>query len=153
MGYEMHVQNAPDFEETTRIERGFTLGTTRLCQAMIALDMAHPSPVPDFPASDHLDRHDFDGEQPATDRARTYMQALADIQADHGTRGAARLPGIPSHKLTSGDGWHVTPDECAEALIAYELATIAGAPHPAAFADDVVPFLRTAACHGGFRVH
>lgn len=153
MGYEMHVQNAPDYETATRIERGFTHGTTSLCQAMIDLAMAHPSPVPDFPASDHLDRRDFDGEQPATARARAYMQALAEVQADHGTRGTARLPGIPTHKLASGDGWHVTADECAEALAAYELATTSGAAHPAAFADDVIPFLRTAARHGGFRVH
>lgn len=149
----MHVQDAPDYELATRIERGFTLGTTRLCQAMVELGMAHPSPVPDFPDSDHLDRRDFVDEQPATDRARTYMQALAAVQAEHGTRGAARLPGIPAHKLTSGDGWHVTADECAEALGAYELATTAGAAHPAAFADDVVPFLRTATRYGGFRVH
>ncbi|WP_370973926.1 hypothetical protein [Amycolatopsis sp. cg9] len=153
MGYEMHVPSAPDFETTTRIERGFAHGTTSLCQAMAELDMAHPSPVPDFPASDHLDRHDFDGEQPVTDRARAYMQALTQVQADHGTHGAARLPGIPWHKLASGDGWHVTGDECAEALAAYEIALAAGADHPAAFADDVIPFLRTAARYGGFRVH
>lgn len=153
MGYEMHVQEAPDFEETTFLERGFTLGTTRLCQAMVGLGMAHPSAVPEFPDSDHLGRDDFRDEQPITDRARAYMQALARTQVDHGTHGAVRQPGIPTHKLTSGDGWHVTADECTEALAAYELATTAGAPHPNAFAADVVPFLRRAARYDGFRVN
>lgn len=153
MGYTMHVQDAPDHAAMVQIERGFSLDTTRLCQAMVELGMAHPSPVPEFPASDHLDRGDFDGEQPVTDRAHAYLRALAELQADHGTGGPARLAGIPTHKLSSGDGWYVTVGECSEALAAYEVATTAGATHPDAFGDDVVPFLRTAARYGGFRVH
>lgn len=153
MGYELYVPNAPDQEAATRIERGFSLGTTRLCQAMIELGMAHPSAVPEFPDDDHLDRGDFRDEEPVTYRARAYMQALELTRVDHGTHGDERLPGIPVHKLASGDDWHVTAQECDEALAAYESATIAGTPHPDAFADDVVPFLRTAARYGGFRVH
>ncbi|UUV32113.1 hypothetical protein NQK81_01310 [Amycolatopsis roodepoortensis] len=153
MGYTLQVQNAPADEDTTRIERGFTLGTARLCEAMVALGMAHPSPVPDFPDSDHLAAADFDGEQPVTDRARDYLRALAALQVDHGTHGANRRWGIPTHKVSSGDGWYVTADECNEALSAYENARVVGAPHPDAFADDVVPFLRKAARFGGFRVH
>jgi len=153
VGYEMHVQAAPGVEQATRIERGFTLGTTRLCQAMVGLGMAYPSPVPEFPDSDHLDRGDFRDQQPVTDRARAYLQALERTRVDHGSHGAARLPGIPVHKLASGDGWHVTAEECGEAVAAYEFATTTGTPHPDAFADDVLPFLRTAARHDGFRVH
>ncbi|MFI6029481.1 hypothetical protein [Amycolatopsis magusensis] len=133
MSYEMRVQDAPDYELATCIERDFPLGTARLCQAMIELGMAHQGSMPDFSASDPLDRSDFVDEQPATDRARIYMQALAEVQADHGTD---RLPGIPAHKLASGDGWHVTVLECVESVGAYELAVTAGA-----------------ARYGGFRVH
>ncbi|WNV83134.1 hypothetical protein [Umezawaea sp. Da 62-37] len=153
MGYVMQVQANPGVEQTATLRRGFTLGTTRLCQAMVALGMAHPTPVPQFPYSDHLDRDDFRDDQPVTDRAHAYLRALEQTRTDHGSRGHARLPGIPVHKLASGDGWHVTAQECREALAAYQLATTTGTPHPAALGDDVLPFLRTAARHNGFRTH
>ncbi|GAA2678889.1 MULTISPECIES: hypothetical protein [Actinosynnema] len=153
MPYAMTVQDAPDAGRNTRIERGFGLDTTHLCRAMLDLGMAHASPVPQFPDGDHLDRSDFRDGEAVTYRARAYVQALELVRVDHGSHGDDWLPGIPVHKLASGDDWHVTAQECTEALAAYESATGSGALHPAAFADDLVPFLRTAARHGGFRVH
>ncbi|RAS59497.1 hypothetical protein C8D87_114109 [Lentzea atacamensis] len=147
--HQMHVQGVPDFELNVHIERGVALETTALCNALVELGMAFPSPVPEFPDGDHLDRSDFRDEQPITSRAREYLQALELVRADHGDTG---MPGIPTHKLASGDGWHVPAHECAQALAAYDLARAAGAEHPAAFADDFIPFLRTAARYQGFRV-
>lgn len=139
----------PDFEPNVHIERGFALDTTQLCEALVKLGMAFPSPVPALPDGDHLDRGDFRDGQPLTDRARDHWQALELAWVDHGD---AEMSGIPTHKLASGDDWHVTARECSQALAVYDLALTAGVEHPAAFADDFVPFLRTAARHQGFRV-
>jgi hypothetical protein len=147
----MCVQDAPDFESPVSIERGFALETTELIEALVELGMAFPSPTPDLPDGDHLDRSDFRDEQPITDRARDHLQALEVARIDHG---GTDQPGIPTHKLASGDHWHVTAGECAQALAAYELtvAVPGGAEHPASFAGDFIPFLRAAARCGGFRV-
>jgi hypothetical protein len=59
-------------------------------------------------------------------------------------------PGIPLHKLVMNEGWWVTRIECATAL---ELWERNGQPMPDDFRDDVIPFLRQAAKHGGFRTY
>lgn len=150
MGYQMRVEGTSEFEQSVHIERDFGRGTSELCQAMVDLGMAFVSEVPEFPDSEHLDHTDFLDGQPITDLARAYVDELERVRAEHQP---TFLPGIPSHKLTSGDGWLVTPAECSEALASYEFAMSAGAAHPRAFATDVVPFLRAAAQLGGFRVN
>ncbi|SDD56015.1 hypothetical protein [Actinokineospora iranica] len=126
--------------------------TVRLCAAMTGIGMAHATTFPSFPDSDHLADADFRDERPVTDRSRAYLRALRAIQVDHGSHGRDRVPGIPSHKLSSADHWHVTAPECIEALAAYDAARRTGFPLPARLADDIVPFLRHAARSSGFRV-
>ena len=153
MDYDMYVQGAPDTEQDTYLRRGFFGGIAQLRMELVRLGMGFGSPMPEFPENDFLDRTDFRDGEPISERAKRYMQALEQTLAEHGTGDDEYVPGIPTHKLSSNDGWHVTDKECAEALAAYEAAMQAGIPHPAAFADDVIPFLRAAANYQGFRVY
>jgi hypothetical protein len=150
---DMDVQGAPLGGEHVHLRRGYFADTDQLRRALVALGMAFDTPVPEFPDSDHLDRTDFRDDEPVTDRARRYHQQRERVLADHDTGAQDYQPGIPTHKLSSADGWHVTDKECTEALAAYAAARRAGATHPAAFGADVIPFLRTAAAFAGFRVH
>lgn len=149
----MYVQGARDFEPDTHLLRGLFGGVTELRITLVQLGIGFDSLMPEFPDNDFLDRSDFHDGEPVTERAKLYTQALERTLTEHDADAAEYLPGIPTHKLASNDGWHVTDKECAEALAAYEMAIQAGAEHPAAFDDDVIPFLRTAANHQGFRVH
>jgi hypothetical protein len=153
VGYDMYVQGAPDSEHHSYLRRGVFAGTVELRVMLIQLGMGFDSPMPEFPENDFLDRTDFRDDEPLSERAKLYMQALERTLADHGTGDAEYVPGIPTHKLASSDAWLVTAQECAEALAAYDKAMQAGIPHPETFADDVIPFLRCAANYEGFRVH
>ena len=93
-----------------------------LVEDAVALGMAFPSRPPPFSGVDHLRAHEGD------------------------------TPGIPAHKLRSNNGWHVTREECVQALATYDEAVAGGAAHPESFREDLVPFLRTAAAHDGFEV-
>jgi hypothetical protein len=70
-------------------------------------------------------------------------------------------PGIAGWKLCSNDNWHVTAQECAEAVSAYDRALSAGqdsAPLPTLAPgqdrawDRWIEFLRIAAAFDGLRV-
>jgi len=150
---DLDVQDAPLGEEHVHLRRGYVAGTEALRRALVELGMAFDTLVPQFPDSSHLDRTDFRDDQPVTDRARRYLQQREQVLTDHGTGTGDYQPGIASHKLYSADGWHVTDTECTQALAAWEAATRAGARASAALGADVIPFLRTAAAFGGFRVH
>ncbi|ASR39978.1 hypothetical protein BAY61_32375 (plasmid) [Prauserella marina] len=151
MGYDMVVQGAPEEEESTYLRRSiWGMGPT--VEALVSLGMAFWSDVPDFPESDHLSGDDFNDGDPVTERAKVYVQAVERTLADHGVGDADHIGGIPAHKFSSNDGWHVTDKECLEALNAYEVSIQAGDSHPEALHDDVIPFLRTAAKYEGFRV-
>jgi hypothetical protein len=152
MGYDMVVQGAPEDEEGTYLGRNIW-GMAPTVEALVRLGMAFWSDMPDFPESDHLTRDDYDDDgAPASERAKVYMQAVERTLADHGAGDAEYIGGIPAHKFSSNDGWHVTDKECVEALNAYEVSIQAGDAHPEALHDDVIPFLRTAAKYEGFRV-
>lgn len=144
------VQGAPTGTPHTHLDRAYFGGSDQLRQTVVQMGMGFDSGAPDFPDSDHLDGTDFRDGEPITDRARSYLGQHERVLAEHGTDDAA---GIPGHKLYSADGWHVTASECAQALAAYQRAILTGVPHPAAFAADVIPFLRTAAAFEGFRSH
>lgn len=153
MGYDLFVQGASSDEVHTDLHRAMgRMG--RVCQALLDLGMAFPSQMPDFPDGDHLSGKDFDDEgQPVTEQATQFVDAIQRTLADHGAGEADYLGGIPLHKFGSNDGWHVTAKECSEALAAYNTSLHHGDQHPEAFDDDVIPFLRTAARHDGFRVY
>jgi hypothetical protein len=153
LAIEMDVQGASHSAAQVHLRRGYFAQTHRLCSALVALGMAFDSLVPQFPDSDHLDSTDFRDDRPVTDRSRRYLQERARVLADHGTDMEEYLPGIPTHKLASADGWHVTDKECGQALAAYEAALLDGTAHPADFGEDLIPFLRAAAAAEGFLVH
>lgn len=151
----MHVQGATADTRNAYLRRGYFSHIGELREKLVRLGMAYSSPLPDFPDNDHLDRTDFRGDQPVSERAQRYVQVLERTLAEHGTGPLVDdyVPGIPLHKLSSADGWHVTAAECTEALTTYSGASRAGVAHTAAFDPDVLLFLRTVADHGGFRVY
>lgn len=85
------------------------------------------------------------GEYPYPGEDATEEDLLAWLRST-----ADERPGIPLHKLCSNDGWWVTSAECQSALHIWERA---GMPMDEEFGDDWIPFLRSAAEHGGFRVY
>lgn len=100
------------------------------------------------------ERRDFD--DPAA-----YQSAVDHVLAFHGPDGA---PGIPLHKLTSNDGWVVSPDEIAASLEQWEFrviwdgedevtAVVAGRLEDRADRwDRWIEFLTGALTHDGFTV-
>jgi hypothetical protein len=71
---------------------------------------------------------------------------------DQGMIEGVLVTGIASHKLRSGEDWHVSAEECREAVAAYDEAMAAGARHPDILGADFVAFLRIAALADGFHV-
>ena len=65
-------------------------------------------------------------------------------------------PGIPVHKLSSNDGWLVTPIECMGALKVWDSLGEKDLPtlgrEPVVWWPEWLEFLEEAAEHGGFRV-
>jgi len=98
---------------------------------------------------------------------RRYSPATAAVQAyDHAylahrrDGGGAAGPGIPAHKLSSHDGWIITPAEIGQALqlapdAVWRLDDPAADPTPVPFArwGPWLSFLRQATRHGGIEVH
>ncbi|WP_258904066.1 hypothetical protein [Actinokineospora sp. UTMC 2448] len=121
---------------------------TGIIAAMASLGMLFPSTPLGIPSGGRaITLADYDRHgHPVTEAACQYWRRWKHLLADHAVDQA---PGIPGHKLATNDGWHVTRTECAQALRAY---TAAGR-HPEVFGRALVPFLRVAARHDGFRVH
>lgn len=112
----------------------------------MAYHAANPPAWEDFP--DRIgDEHFDDNYEPVTEEGQLYAKRVMKILRDTGDE----RPGIPVHKLSDNSGWWVTKAECVSALQMWERA---GCPqHDEIFRDDVIPFLRQAAAHGGFRVY
>lgn len=157
MGYDMYVRPIPhgsrpaDYYNSDQYLRRNIFGMHPTVEAMVELGMAFWSehgPFPEYPGYEHFDAED----EPVTDEGREYAARVAKLLSWHGDDPQAQ--GIPSHKFTSNDGWHVTKQECEQALAAYDAAMAAGHVHPERwFRDDLIPFLRHAAAADGFEVH
>lgn len=157
MGFDMYV--CDDNGETLRPEgidlydsdyylrRG--MGSAHvLSEGLVSVGMAYwpHNGVPDFPESPGREHFDEDYD-PVTEEGHQYRKLVSE----HLRNTYDERPGIAAHKLCqSNDGWWVTRAECASALQLWERA---GQPE---FGEwdygDVLPFLRRAAQHGGFRV-
>lgn len=94
-------------------------------------------------------------------RKRAFTEALDKVLRWHGPE----VPGIPSHKLSSCDGWIVTPVECRSALALWRKAgkpdiTTTDRERPRLAEDEgaserwreFLTFLDVAAEYGGFEV-
>lgn len=156
MGYDMYVRGAAKDAEHGYLRRNI-FGMHPTVEAMVSVGMAFWSPSPGWPKvpqpyEDHVRWDDkVEDEVPVTAEGQAYLERVESARSTHGE---TRTPGIPSHKFTSNDGWHVTREECEQALAAYDQAvTAGGADHPKYLMDDVLPFLRCAAQHDGFEVH
>ena len=119
---------------------------------MTDLDMAvDAGPPPKFPLWAVYGVSDFDSVgRPLGGRARDYESELERILSWHGKTDA---PGIPVHKLGSNLGWHVTAQECADAVRGLQRHLDQGGESPAVFGSQLVPFLHAAMTHDGFEVH
>lgn len=90
--------------------------------------------------------------------AIAYKKAHDEVTRYHGLMDT---PGIPVHKFSSNDGWHVLPAEAAAALRAYDLHLNA----EPTYVEHVIPadgrerwdswlaFMRNSVSHDGFRVY
>lgn len=107
MGYDMSTV------EGNRFFRLNVFGMGQYKEAMHALGMLHWSTGPGYNEWPDL------GGNPTEQQWRKHAEACLPVLRDH--RGGP--PGIPSHKLSSNDGWIVTPEECTAAVQAYERAT------------------------------
>lgn len=118
----------------------------QLRRQMTALGMLVASCAPAAPAGGRaLTCADFDpAGRPHSAAARDYCARWHGVLGD---RSSADGRGIPEHKLATNDGWHVTRQECAEALVAH-----AQADHPPLVVPGFTRFLHAAARHHGFRV-
>jgi hypothetical protein len=124
----------------------------RIVAAMARLGMVvDTGPPPKFPLWAVYGVSDFDAVgRPVGGRAGEYETALRRILSSHGR---SSEPGIPLHKLRTNLGWHVTADECRAAVRRYDRWRGLDQPSPAAFGEDLMPFLRAAAARDGFEVH
>ncbi|HEV3356807.1 MAG TPA: hypothetical protein VG247_08420 [Pseudonocardiaceae bacterium] len=124
----------------------------RIAARMLDLGMATDNgPPPKFPLWAVYGVSDFDVlGRPVGGQAQEYETELRNILSWHGD---PTTRGIPLHKLTTPLGWHVTTEECREAITAYDQARANGIRHPRIFGTDLIPFLRTAAEQHGFEVH
>lgn len=164
MGYDCYVRTASgaDHDNDEHYFRRSIFGGSPLADALIALGMGFEAetfaPIPLFPDADEygVEWHEWKDETGKWhdgyigERATEYEAEVNRVLDWHGPE----IPGIPVHKIcTTNDGWHVTRAECDAALHLYESAIRDGKPHPEAFRDDFVPFLRCGAQHDGFEVH
>jgi hypothetical protein len=161
MGYDMYVAGLPDDgrtrwdranDEPNSYLRRNIWGIGHFCDALLRCDMAFDGPAPAFPRS-QIDWNDGthwdDAGEPVSDEARSYQDVVDRVLVTHGE---GHAPGIPLWKFSSNDGWHVTAVECEQALDAYVRYRADDNEHPEEFRDDVIPFLRLAARHDGFKV-
>lgn len=107
-----------------------------------------------FDDPEHWKRTDGDYE-PVSEAAKAYQDQITAYLKD--TRD--ERPGIPVHKFSSNDGWWITAAECQSFIQLWERAGCPDlmpvewrAEDPDA-EDDIIPFMRQAASHGGFRVY
>lgn len=126
-------------------------GMSRYRDAMLQIGMAHNSDNP--VETDEWPEYPEDVED--SDEAEAKYNELADpLRARHITAD----PTIPLHKFGSNDGWVVTPDECHTAVTIWGVwDDQEGQDRPEVVDTDYwhqwIGFLRSAADHGGFRVH
>lgn len=112
----------------------------------------------------HEPERDPEGEDDAAFYARCdaydeeYAKLTEPIKSNHPEGGDT----IPSHKLGSNDGWHVTAEECKAALAAEAAAALPAPTYVDEKTDEVKPvqwwpdwlaFLARGAEHDGFRVY
>lgn len=157
MGYDMYVrtENGRVRDDDRYYLRRNIWGGHHFAEALVSLGMGFKATgtQPSWPEPDDFGVK-YDDEQDAYvgDRAAEFKAAENAVLDWHGND--PDRPGIPVHKVcSSNDGWHVTKQECQQAVAAYELAMANGATHPQVFQDDVLPFLRLAAEHEGFETH
>lgn len=138
-------------------------GMGAACQAMHALGMLDTeTQSPDWPEREAFGVDDatweaFDWEEPGQDAPeplRRWWQAQEKALSHH----PEKPTGICDFKFGSNDGWHVTPEEIAAALTAYERAledavNANGEVPTYEWWGDWIDYLRRAQMHGGFRVH
>lgn len=127
-----------------------------LAEALTELGMAFECDPPDFPWSEFDDLQDdpdhFDkAGHPMSPRAKELFDRVQHVRSAHGSYDRR---GIPEYKLWVDEGydWHVTQQECSDAIEIYDAAMADGEEHPSELADDVIPFLRLAAQCNGFTV-
>lgn len=116
---------------------------------MLALGMAHESESPVL-SREWSDLPDYDEGSDA------YYEASDRLTGQH----PGDDPTIPTFKLSSNDGWWVTPEECAAAVAQWDAHGVP-ADLPAvhrviveeAYWGRWIEYLRLAAQHEGFRVH
>lgn len=153
MGYDVYIKNPVKGDEPDYFHR--TIWIRAFCDTLVAYGMGFYSPTPPWPKSPSpFENHvrydeDTDEEIGLTQDGRHYLERCAHIIWTHGE---TTTPGIPLHKFSSNDGWHVTRIECAQALEAYEKA-LPRLGHPEEFRDDFIPFLHVAVKRDGFTVH
>lgn len=139
------------------LRRGI-FGMGRYVDVLVQLKMAFEAPQPEWPTptfpddeyETHIGYDENTGQTVGlTPEGRTYVRRVEQVKETHSECGT---PGIPTFKFSSNDGWHVTRDECAQAIVAYEIAMKAGVAHPAELDVDTIPFLHAAAYEDGFEV-
>lgn len=155
MGYDMYIRGAEgDRGSDENYLRRNIWGGTHFAEALIDLGMGFNAegtrpawPEPDAFGVEWDDEGDVVGDRAAEFRAAE--DAVKDWHGDDPGR-----KGIPVHKVAgTNDGWHVTKQECEQAVAAYREAMEAGRPHPKIFDRDAMPFLIRAAKHDGFETH
>ena len=113
----------------------------------------------DFPEFEWPECEDFkdeDGYDIASEKAEEEYDKLVAPILEHHPEGG---DGIPSFKLGSNDGWHVTEAECAAAVAAARADGITptvledGEHVPVQWWESWVGYLERASQRGGFRVH
>lgn len=128
---------------------------------MLEREMIYPSDCPEFPHNPYPERDDFDSEekyQAALYEWEEAYEALTkptrELHPDGGDT-------IPSHKLSSNDGWIVTEAECAAAVAAAAASELPAPTYideddkvekPLAWWPEWVDFLERASTRGGFTV-
>lgn len=135
-------------------------GMGRCRDIMLEREMIYLSHCPDFPDLPHPQREDFDSEEKyeaaCSEWDEKYEELCDPVRELHPEGG----DGIPSHKLGSNDGWHVTEEECAAAVAAARASEL---PAPTVIENGLevavswwpewVDFLDRASKRGGFRVY
>lgn len=162
MGYDMYLRlsngDKPPGDGYFRLNI-WGMGNWR--DAMDQVGMVHDAPFPGFPEYPGDEHYDWDEEYnrtPKTPQAEAYEAKLATALAEHGS------PGMAMHKFCSNDGWHVTKEECASAVAAWEEYCDDGGPildeekellYPVedrSYWDEWITFLTYGATHDGFIV-
>jgi hypothetical protein len=156
-------------------------GMSAVCQIMYHIGMLFTDEqLPDWPkaAAFGVDEEDVYALENADDdyyeerragmsaETREAAQRCAAAVAAYRATHAREIPGIPDHKFSSNDGWHVLPAECAAAVKIYMDWLDEVGPEAARnyiesnFSgrgfdrwNEWVAWIGQAAKHGGFKVH